>query len=351
MTPTLPLHTPCANFLDDAIEPFLQEHNWGDAERLPLPQDCSARSYIRLLKKRESRLLMVDPPPLSKLPQFITASHLLSESGFRTPIIFAHDGQHLALIEDLGDLTFTKWLSQGFPIEPLYDVGIDILVKLRKTFTGHLPSIGTYSLDIYLKELELFHQWFYPSLMGKELEKNAYNDLCNLFSQALEIATKGQPQTLTLRDFHIDNMMVLGSAPTIDHCGLLDFQDALNGPCAYDLTSLLQDSRSPISDDFIDDMMALYFAKCDLSPGEIDKETMAYHTLGAQRNIKNLGVFARMFCLKDKPGYLKFIPRLWENIDTNLKHPLMGEVRRWMDDYIPRSHRHKPLLKLAGISQ
>jgi aminoglycoside/choline kinase family phosphotransferase len=349
MTTTSHLDTHYADTLDEAIDQFLREHDWVDAQRSSLPQDCSERYYIRLQKNSESRLLMVDPPPSSKLPQYMTVSNLLTESGFRSPHIFAHDGQHLALIEDFGDMTFTKWISHGSPLEPLYHAGLDILVKLRKTFTQCVPSIGIYSTKTYLKELEIFPKWYYPSLMGKELEENAYKDLCNLFFQAIIIATEGVPHTVALRDFHIDNMMILGCTPSINHCGLLDFQDALNGPCAYDLTSLLQDSRSPISDDFINEMMALYFAKCDLSPQEIDKETTAYHTLGAQRNIKNLGVFARMFCLKDKPLYLNFIPRLWENIDTNLNHPLMSEVRRWMDEYIPRSHRHMPLIKLAEI--
>ena len=148
--PSSRLHTVCAHPLDDAIELFLKKHDWNNAARTPLPQDCSARYYIRLLKNDESRLLMVDPPPLSKLPHFITMSNLLADAGFRAPHIFAHDGQHLALIEDFGDMTFTKWLSSGLPLEPLYHVGIDILVALRKTVTTPGPAIGSYSTQTNL---------------------------------------------------------------------------------------------------------------------------------------------------------------------------------------------------------
>ena len=281
----------CTQPSPEEIDQFLQDQGWSDAKRFSLPQDCSTRYYIRLLKNGESRLLMVDPPPLAKLSQYIAVATLLSKHGFRTPQIFAHDDQHLALIEDFGDTTFTQWLSHGFPLEPLYEVGIDILIKLRQSFTGHISSIKTYSPEVYLKELERFSEWYYPALMGKNLEEKAFKSLCHLFVQAITKATQKHPQTVALWDFHIDNMMILGPTPTVNNCGLLDFQDALNGPCAYDLTSLLQDSR-----------------------------------------------------------YLNFIPRLWENIDTNLNHPLLEEIRRWMDDYIPKSQRQISLSKFSGTT-
>ena len=46
-----------------------------------------------------------------------------------------------------------------------------------------------------------------------------------------------------MRDFHSPNLIWLGERAGILRVGIIDFQDAVLGPAAYDLVSLLQDAR------------------------------------------------------------------------------------------------------------
>ena len=141
---------------------------------------------------------------------------------------------------------------------------------------------------------------------------------------------------LVLRDFHADNLMLLGR-PGLKQLGLLDYQDALAGHPAYDLASLLQDIRRVVSPELEAAMLARYIAA---RPG-IDEDAFrtAYAILAAQRNIKILGVFTRLYVRDGKPAYPAFHPRLWELVNANLEHPALAPVKAWFDAHVPASAR------------
>ena len=169
---------------------------------------------------------------------------------------------------------------------------------------------------------------------GKQTPSSAGQDLKDLVVALWQQATATHPAVLVLRDFHIDNLMVVQGDTHQARCGLLDFQDALIGPAAYDLTSLLQDSRLEMPGSVRENCLKRYAQTF----GDHDTLMRAYHVTGAQRNIKNLGIFARMFQRDHQDRYLQFIPRLWQNLSENLNHPALNDVRYWLHTFIPFPH-------------
>ena len=327
---------------NETIHEFLSLHDWHHAMQQPLPQDCSTRHYIRLKQKNTQCLLMVDEGAAHSLPDFLTVAHFLKAAGFRPPQIYATDNKHLALIEDFGDATYTRCLREGENIEGLYETAIDVLVELRKKFQAEsLPALPPFRSEDYLSELTLFGEWYYPALMERPLEEAILTELKGLMKQAWEDLSV--PQGLFLKDMHIDNLIKLNGVTPLDSCGLLDFQDARLGPAIYDLTSLLQDSRSPLTPELAKKMQARYFKALPELNG--DAEERAYHVTGAQRNLKNLGIFTRMNQRNKQPKYLQFIPKLWKNLEENLRHPVLVNLKSLLDEIIPSRYRSQSVLK------
>ena len=148
------------------------------------------------------------------------------------------------------------------------------------------------------------------------------------------------PATLVLRDYHVDNLMLIEGRTGLAACGLLDFQDAVIGSPAYDLVSLLEDARRDVSADVASGLSEHYLGAF---PG-LDRAafTTAAAVLAAQRNCKILGIFTRL-CVRDrKPQYLVHVPRLWRLVDRDVSHPALAPVRRWLDRYIPADLRRTP---------
>lgn len=323
----------------DIIAHFLAKNGYGSAPQEPLPGDASSRRYIRLHCGHTSRLLMIDPPPLSTLKAYLDVASLLRLNGFRVPAVEAADvDEGLAIMEDWGSKTFTQCIRDGHCMESLYTAAITVLIQLRKTFSpSTLPHVPTYSPELIARELEVFAQWYYPAMTGRPLDGDALSQLNTLVIKEWTSLEAHHPSTLVLRDFHIDNMMVVPGHTALEICGLLDFQDAVVGPAAYDLASLLQDSRLALPRPIIHRSRQLYDAAF---PEETAITEQAYHVIGAQRNIKNLGIFARLNKRDHKPRYLAFIPALWKNLEENLKSPALKEVGKWMDEYLPAHRRH-----------
>ena len=140
------------------------------------------------------------------------------------------------------------------------------------------------------------------------------------------------PGVTVLRDYHAENIMLLGA---LHKQGLLDFQDALVGHRAYDLVSLLQDARRDVSPALERAMLDRYLAQVDADAHfEAD-----YARLGAQRNAKIVGIFSRLWKRDGKPRYLAFIPRVWEAMERDLRHPALEPVAEWFAQNIPQNLR------------
>ncbi len=145
----------------------------------------------------------------------------------------------------------------------------------------------------------------------------------------------GLPRVTVLRDFHAENIMLVGGRDGLAHYGLLDFQDALVGHPAYDLASVLEDARRDVTPAVEAAMLDRYIA----ATGRDDRFRAAYWALAAQRNTRILGVFVRLWKRDGKAGYRKFQPRMWGLLERDLAHPALAPLKAWFDAYVPADKR------------
>jgi aminoglycoside/choline kinase family phosphotransferase len=143
-----------------------------------------------------------------------------------------------------------------------------------------------------------------------------------------------------MRDYFADNLMRLEGRSGLKACGVLDFQDAVAGPPAYDVVSLLEDARRDLPADLVAAMLDRY--RAPLTAQQRETFDLGYAVLGAQRHVRVLGVFTRL-CKRDgKPGYLVHIPRLWRLLERSLRHPALAPVKDWFDKAVPPARRITP---------
>jgi hypothetical protein len=145
------------------------------------------------------------------------------------------------------------------------------------------------------------------------------------------------PPALVLRDYHSPNLLAIDGRAGLARIGLIDFQDALIAPGAYDVVSLLQDARRTIAPDLEARLLARYEAARTAQHTGFDAEAFraAYAIMGAQRNTKIIGIFARLLLRDGKPHYLAHIPRLADYLARDLAHPALAPVARWYEAYMP----------------
>ena len=157
--------------------------------------------------------------------------------------------------------------------------------------------------------------------------------------QVLPLAGGAIP-TLVLRDYHVDNLLLLPERPGVAACGLLDFQDAVIGPASYDLVSLLEDARRDVPEALAAAMIERYLAAFPA----VDRAAFrtSYAVLGAQRNCKIVGIFTRLLVRDGKPGYLAHIPRVWRLIARDLRHPALAPVAAFLARHVPDDLRDIP---------
>jgi len=146
--------------------------------------------------------------------------------------------------------------------------------------------------------------------------------------------------TLVLRDYHVDNLMLLQDRPGVRGCGLLDFQDAVCGPPSYDLVSLIEDARRDVPAELRRMMTERYLAAFPDSTGRLSSARRRSSRL--KRNCKILGIFTRLWKRDGKPGYLAHIPRIWRLLEQDLGHPALAPIARWLDRHLPRGARRAP---------
>lgn len=318
---------------------FLAGAGWGGVPLKPMPGDASSRIYFRLADHGRRAVLMDAPPPEQVVP-FIRVAYLLRGLGYSAPAILAADElAGFLLLEDLGDRTYTRVIRSGGDETALYELAADLLADLHDRFdpaSDH--GIPLFSEAMMLENVGRFLDWFMPAATGAAVPPDLAAEYQAIWRRILPLA-HALPSTLILRDYHIDNLMLL-DRPGLNACGLLDFQDALVGPCVYDLVSLIEDARRDISPDLHAAIRARYLARRPaIDPAAFD---LAIAVLGAQRNIRIMGNFTRL-CRRDgKPGYLKHLPRLWRLVERSIEHPALAELRQWLADNVPPGLRGIP---------
>ncbi|MCW8834948.1 MAG: phosphotransferase [Rhodospirillales bacterium] len=330
------------------IDAFLVKAGWGGARRRPLADDASFRRYERIEAAGGATAVLMDAPPEHEdvRPYLSIARHLVG-MGYSAPRILAEDvAQGFLLIEDLGDNTFTRLLVSGVDEESLYALAIDVLIDLHRRPASEALSIDVppYDDGRLLDEALLLIDWHLPAITGCPLAAEARESYIAAW-RSLFPQVHARPQTLVLRDFHVDNLLRVTGRDGLSACGLLDFQDALSGPDAYDVVSLLEDARRDIDEGLADRMLARYYgAFPEMDRGGFDA---AYAILGAQRHAKVIGIFTRL-CVRDKkPQYLGHIPRVWRLFERSCRHPALSAVRGWFEANVPEGQRRIPQCESA----
>ncbi|WP_088310065.1 aminoglycoside phosphotransferase family protein [Novosphingobium sp. B 225] len=315
--------------LPAGLDAFLATAGWEDAAVEPLAGDASFRRYFRLRRDSGKTAMLMDAPPPEEDPlPFLRAAKWLDANGMRAPRVLAEDAQRgLVLLEDFGESRMREYVD-AWPGDEreIYTAAIDALIDLHRLPPG--PFVD-YGMQEYQREAKLFVDWYCPA-------KNLYIDgpgYAAAWEQVLApMLPRQRPGVTVLRDYHAENIMLLGS---LREQGLLDFQDALIGHPAYDLVSLLQDARRDVTPQLEAEMFDYYVSKV----GAGEDFLADYARLGAQRNAKIIGIFVRLWKRDGKPKYLSYIPRVWEAMERDLTHPALEPVARWFDANIPAELR------------
>ena len=322
----------------DIIDQFLTAHDLAHVQRTPIKADASFRRYERIQDGARSLILMDAPPPDEHIQPFVKITGLLREFGLSAPEIYAEDEANgLLLLEDFGEMLYTQYLqAQPDDEARLYLAATDVLLTLKQQSTPQIAEkISPYGTATLLKEVAIFSDWFLPQIMEAERLEQAAPEFLQLWQNLLGSAGLNQ-NVLVLRDFHADNLMWLDDRRDKARVGLLDYQDALWGDGAYDMMSVLQDARRDVAPETVAMCMEHYVRHT----GEDWKEfRRRYAILGAQRNLKIIGIFIRL-CVRDgKADYLHYLPRVWRLLSKNLNHDELEPVKLWLDAHVPPAAR------------
>jgi len=354
-----------------ALTAFLDETPYAAAPTRYLQGDASTRSYARLVLPDRSAVLMNSPrqpdgPPIrdgkpysalvhlaEDVAPFVAVAAALRERGLSAPAIYAFDleGGFLVL-EDLGDRVFGRELAKGRPEAELWGPAVDVLLALAEApppallpVEGHAPHrLPVYDAEAMLVEVSLLIDWLWPALHGQPAPEALREEYSGLWRPLLE-RSAAQDLGWVLRDYHSPNLIWLPEREGARRVGLLDFQDALRGPLAYDLVSLLQDARLNVPEALEAELLARYCAGRGAQSQHFssDQFRTLYATLGAQRNSKILGIFARLAKRDGKRGYLAHIPRVARYLERDLAHPALADLRSFYARELPHAADLPPL--------
>ncbi|MFD2174018.1 aminoglycoside phosphotransferase family protein [Rhodobacter lacus] len=330
--PSQPLSPKSASLEPPAVT-FMARHGIVGIAPVALPGDASARRYWRL--PGAGLLLMHDPSDPVGFSSYIRVARHLNGLGLSAPRVEGADpAMCLALIEDWGEATYTNCLQAGADEAELYTLAIDALLALHHAPAAAQIAQPAYDRATWLRELQVFCDWFVAAL-DPSCDRVAFDAAFRALWETALSDLMDRRETLVLRDFHVDNLMLLAGRAGVARCGLLDFQDAVLGPCEYDLVSLLQDARRDLPAGLEPALLARYCAAAPESLGGPEQIRARYHLMGAQRHARICGVFVRL-CLRDgKPQYLRWLPRVLGQLETALAAAGLDQIRALLDDALP----------------
>ncbi len=353
----------CAAKIDRlvSLRRFLTISGHADSRRARMAGDASSRSYSRLFKNDESVVLMNSPrrpdgPATYDGKSYSAAVHLaedvrpfmaiangLRERGFSAPAIHHADiDDGFLIIEDFGSGSFVTGDPPSIVLER-YQAAVEMLAALHQEqlpdalpivpkINYHVPMFDSAAM---MTEVGLVMEWYLPD-KNVAITSNLHAEFLLVWNELLNKLASA-PRTWMLRDFHSPNLIWLDRRMDTARVGILDFQDAVIGPTAYDLVSLLQDARIDVPES-VEIAMLTHYAKLmrESDPSFNAAAFVEYYAImSAQRNTRLLGTFARLNRRDNKPQYLRHQPRAWGYLKRALAHPSLIGLREWCMAYVP----------------
>ncbi|WP_242219126.1 tRNA (adenosine(37)-N6)-threonylcarbamoyltransferase complex ATPase subunit type 1 TsaE [Shinella zoogloeoides] len=339
-----------------AIRAFLDEAGYRDAIRRHLTGDASVRAYEHV-HFGGTRYVLMDAPrhmpgPIlahgkyyqqiahiaEDVKPFIAIGRHLASRGLRAPAIYETDiEQGILLIEDLGSEGVLD--AEGAPIAERYLESAACLAAMHgQPFARDLPvadgivhTVPDFDRDAMQIEVSLLTDWYLPFKHGTPASDEERRDYIAIWDRLIESLAAAE-HNLLLRDFHSPNIIWRPEAQGIDRVGIIDFQDAMIGPSAYDVASLVQDARVDIPDGLADGMLARYLSLRE-KQGDFDRDRFLrdWHVMAAQRNCKLVGIWVRLMQRDGKPAYMRHMPRTFRNLTRALSHPDLAPLRVWCE--------------------
>ena len=297
----------------DIIAEVLKKKSFPFSNISELEGDASNRKYFKFHSNNTELILMLDNDKKS-LKKFIKITNLIKKYVSVPKILADFSKENILILEDFGQTKYSEVMKIKNR-QKLYMIAIDSLIEIQNK---KLNLTDLYTAEKFLCESDLFFDWYvHPK---KNINKNKINDLLFRMLENLN----NIPKVFIHRDFHIDNLFFLKGRKYSYRCGWIDYQDALIGPCVYDLVSLTQDARVDIPKK-LETFLANYYQEKYL---DIDKDLFyySYYLLAIQRHMKVLGIFTRLAKRDNKEKYLRHIPRVKKMLISNLKQNNFSEL-------------------------
>jgi aminoglycoside/choline kinase family phosphotransferase len=310
----------------------------GDFSIAPASDDASFRRYFRIRRgEAQPSLVAMDAPPgRENCAPFVHVARLFAATGVHVPTIHAQDlEQGFLLLSDLGDTTYLDALDERNAAS-LYEDALDALLRIqRASRPGLLPD---YDRELLERELRLFPDWYVARQLQRELDAAQLQTLEKAFSTILG-NNLGQARVFVHRDYHSRNLMVCEPCP-----GILDFQDAVYGPITYDLVSLLRDAYVAWDEERVIDWAIRYWEKARTGGLPIARDFSDFYRdfewMGVQRQLKVLGIFARLSFRDGKDGYLKDQPLVMSYLRrTCERYRELAALGRLLEELEPQERR------------
>lgn len=300
------------------LEPLACVHQLDIESLMPASADASFRRYFRLNGKNGTVIVMDAPPPQEDCRPFIHVTGLLAATGVNVPTLLAQDAaQGFLLLSDLGPQTYYQALQEGLSdmtLQTLYREALGALVTMQSADHSTLPA---YNRDRLMTELAVFPEWFVTTHCKSSLTDKEAEMLQRLFTLLVEDNTR-QGTVLVHRDFHSPNLMHCTEPGHGHNPGIIDYQDALAGPITYDIASLVMDARTTWEEPQQLDWAIRYWEMAKKAGLPIDPDFAdfhrAYEWMSLQRNLRIMGVFARLSHRDGKHHYLDHLPRVSDYI-------------------------------------
>lgn len=283
----------------------------------PASSDASFRRYFRVGTKGRDYIVMDAPPAHEDCRPFVAVAKLFGDAGVHVPQVLAQDlEQGFLLLTDLGSTTYLSALNDAAAdhgtARELYLASNDALIRIQHASRpGVLPA---YDRALLTRELMLFPEWYVGKHLGVAMNEQQKAILDTVFERILA-NNLAQPQVYVHRDWHSRNLMVSDPSP-----GILDFQDAVYGPITYDLASIYRDAYIQWDEEQQLDWVIRYWEKARATrlpvPDDFGTFWRDFEWMGAQRHLKVLGIFARLYHRDGKDGYLKDMPRVMGYLRT-----------------------------------